>query len=41
LTMRGAAISFFSLRPRSLTVKSCAAIGTPRTVVTPCASQSL
>jgi len=37
----GATISFFSARVRSLTVTACVAIGTPRTVVTPCASHSL
>jgi len=41
LTIRGATISFFALRSFSRTVKACPAIGTPRTVVTPCASQSL
>jgi hypothetical protein len=39
--MRGATISFFALRAFSLTVNALPASGTPRTVVTPCASHSL
>jgi len=39
--MRGATISLRALRAFSLTVISLPLIGTPRTVVTPCASQSL